>query len=140
MSEKISLQEHLIELKRRIIFCAIFLTVAFCICYFFSAEIYQFLLQPLADSFTDSQHRRLIYTSPAEGFITFTKVAFYASLFFSFPIFFIQFYLFLAPALFKKEKKIHHFNIIFCTIFIFVWRCISIFFSSSAHFQILPKL
>jgi len=105
VTNKISLQEHLAELKRRIIFCATFLVAAFCICYFFSAEIYQFLLQPLAESFTDQQNRRLIYTSPAEGFITFTKVAFYAALFFSLPVIAIQFYLFLAPALFKKEKK-----------------------------------
>lgn len=105
MLDKLSLQEHLAELKKRIIFCVIFLIVAFCICYFFSAEIYQFLLQPLAESFADQQNRRLIYTSPAEGFITFTRVAFYAALFFSFPVFFIQLYLFLAPALFKKEKK-----------------------------------
>ncbi len=104
--DKLSLQQHLIELKNRVIFCVIFFIVAFCICYFFSSELYQFLLQPLAQSFENSESRRLIYTSPAEGFITFTKVAFYAALFFSFPVFATQFYFFLAPALYKKEKKI----------------------------------
>lgn len=109
MTDKISLQEHILELKRRLIFCVLFLSVAFCISYFFSSEIYQFLLKPLANSFGDQQissPRRLIYTSPAEGFITFTKVAFYSALFFSIPVFAVQFYLFLAPALFKKEKKL----------------------------------
>lgn len=106
MEIKLSFQEHLIELRNRIIFSAFFFVAIFCICYFFSAEIYQFLLQPLANSFDDSQNRRLIYTSPAEGFITFTKVAFYSSLFFCFPLFAIQFYLFLSPGLYKKEKKL----------------------------------
>lgn len=103
---QLSLAQHLTELKNRIIFCLLFLFATFCICYFYSAEIYQFLLEPLAESFGDNENRRLIYTSPAEGFVTFTKVAFYASLFFSFPFFAIQFYLFLAPALYKKEKKL----------------------------------
>jgi len=106
MNNKISLQEHLVELKNRVIFCCIFLLFSFSVCYFFSTEIYQFLLKPLAESFGEQEGRRLIYTSPSEGFMTFTKVAFYASLFFSFPCFAIQFYLFLAPALFKKEKKL----------------------------------
>lgn len=103
--KKQTLQEHLGELKKRIIFCIIFLGVAFCFTYFFSTEIYQFLLQPLADSFDDLENRRLIYTSPAEGFMTFTKLAFYSALFFSVPFFLTQIYLFLSPALYKKEKK-----------------------------------
>ncbi len=100
-----TLQEHLSELKKRIMFCIIFLGVAFCFTYYFSAEIYQFLLQPLANSFDNLENRRLIYTSPAEGFITFTKLAFYSALFFSLPFFLTQIYLFLSPALYKKEKK-----------------------------------
>ena len=129
--EKLSLQEHLTELKNRVVFCAIFFLVAFCFCYFFSAEIYQFLLQPLAQSFQENENRRLIYTSPAEGFITFTKVAFYASLFFSFPIFASQFYLFLAPALFKKEKKIILLTLFFAP---FLFLC----GAALAYFFLLP--
>ncbi|HLD77150.1 MAG TPA: twin-arginine translocase subunit TatC [Rickettsiales bacterium] len=103
--DKQTLQEHLSELKNRIFFCVIFLTVAFCSTYFFATEIYQFLLKPLTNSFENLEHRRMIYTSPAEGFTTFTKLSFYSALFISVPFFLAQFYLFLSPALYKKEKK-----------------------------------
>jgi len=58
--EKLSLQQHLNELRNRVIFSALFFIVAFCICYFFAEEIYQFLLQPLAESFNDNENRRII--------------------------------------------------------------------------------
>ncbi len=131
MTEKLSLQQHLVELKNRIIFSLIFFSVAFCVCYFFSTQIYQFLLQPLADSFTSHENRRLIYTSPAEGFITFTKVAFYASLFFSFPFFAVQFYLFLAPALYKKEKKL-------ILLLLFFAPLLFLFGAALAYYFLLP--
>ncbi len=100
-----TLQEHFLELRQRIIFSLIFFLIAFCICYFFSEKIYQFLLQPFAEISSDNQNRRLIYTSPAEAFITYLKLSFSSALFFSFPIFAAEFYLFLAPALYKNEKK-----------------------------------
>ena len=140
MTEKISLQEHLTELKKRIIFCVIFLIIAFCFCYFFSAEIYQFLLQPLAESFADQQNRRLIYTSPAEGFITFTRVAFYAALFFSLPVFFIQLYIFLAPALFKKEKKFIILLLFFAPFLFLCGAALAYFFLLPLTFKFLFSL
>ncbi len=100
-----TLQEHFLELRQRIIFSLIFFLIAFCICYFFSEKIYQFLLQPFAEISSDNQNRRLIYTSPAEAFITYLKLSFSSALFFSFPIFAAEIYLFLAPALYKNEKK-----------------------------------
>lgn len=128
MEAKFSLQEHLTELKKRILFCLIFLTVAFCSSYYFANDIYQFLLRPLTDSFTDLEHRRLIYTSPAEGFITVMKVAFYSALFFSFPIFLTQFYLFLSPALYKKEKKIVLLILFFSPFLFLLGACLAYFF------------
>ncbi len=131
MSEKISLIEHLNELKKRLIFCAFFLIVAFCIAFYFSQDIYQFLLRPLALAFENSPNRRLIYTSPAEGFMTYSKVAFYAALFFSFPLFATQFYLFLAPGLYKKEKKI-------VLLFLFFVPILFLFGGALAYFFLLP--
>lgn len=104
--DKFSIKEHFLELKLRVLYCLIFLFVSFCITYFFANDIYQFLLQPLANSFENTENRRMIYTSPGEGFSTFLKVSFYTSLFFSLPFFLVQLYLFLAPGLYKKEKKI----------------------------------
>ncbi len=104
--EKSTLSEHLLELKRRIFYCLIFLTVSFCFTYWLANEIYQFLLQPLINSLPNLENRRMIYTSPGEGFSTFVSLAFYSSLYISLPFFLTQFYIFLAPGLYKKEKKI----------------------------------
>lgn len=100
-----TLQKHLEELRVRLIFSVIFFLIIFCLCYFFAAEIYNFLLQPFSNFSSDHQNRRLIYTSPAEAFTTYLKLSFYSSLFLSFPIFASQFYFFLAPGLYKNEKK-----------------------------------
>ena len=98
------LQNHLKELRNRIVFSLGFLIAAFGICYFFSANIYEFLLEPFIEISGDKS-RKLIYTSPSEAFTTYLKLSFICALFFSFPIFCAEFYLFLSPALYKKEKK-----------------------------------
>ncbi len=100
-----TLQKHLEEMRSRLIFCVMFFLIAFCFCYFFSAEIYNFLLQPFSDFSSNDQNRRLIYTSPSEAFTTYLKLSFYSALFLSFPILATQFYFFLAPGLYKNEKK-----------------------------------
>ena len=97
--------EHFTELRKRIIFFIFFFFFSFSICYFFSKEIYDFLLQPLIDISKNNPNRKLIYTSPAEAFMAYLKTSFYAGVFFSFPILLAEIYLFLAPALYKKEKK-----------------------------------
>lgn len=98
-------QQHFLELKKRIIFSAVFFFASFIICYLFSKEIYKFLLQPLIDISQNDQHRKLIYTSPAEAFLTYLKTSLYGAIFFSTPIFLAEIYLFLSPALYKNEKK-----------------------------------
>jgi sec-independent protein translocase protein TatC len=126
-----TLQEHFRELRLRIIFSVIFFVVTFFICYFFSEKIYQFLLQPFADISQNNQSRRIIYTSPAEAFTTYLKLSLSSALFFSFPIFAAEFYLFLAPALYKNEKK----NILLTFFFApFLFLCGAIF----AYYFILP--
>lgn len=126
-----TLQKHLTELRSRIIFCIIFFITSFAVCYFFSEEIYNFLLQPFIEISDKHQNRKLIYTSPAEAFITYIKLSFTSAIFFSFPIFVAEIYLFIAPALYKNEKK----NVL--TIFFFapfLFLCGAIF----AYYFILP--
>ncbi len=126
-----TLHQHLAEFRRRIIFCLVFFLVAFVICYFFSEKIYQFLLQPFLEISSQHQNHRLIYTSPGEAFTTYLKLSFSSSLFFSFPIFVTEIYLFLSPALYKNEKK----NILLIFFFApFLFLCGAIF----AYFFILP--
>lgn len=97
--------EHLQELKNRLLFSVIFFFVAFGLCYFFIENIYQILLQPFVSSFSNNSFQRLIYTNPSEIFITYLKLAFTSAILISCPIFITQIYLFLAPALYKKEKR-----------------------------------
>lgn len=130
MINQMSLQQHLLELKNRVIFSVIFFGISCAICYFFAQEIYQFLLQPFIE-ISANQNRRLIYTSPAEAFVTYVKLSFSAGLFFSLPIFLSEIYLFLAPALYKNEKK----NVLLIFFFApFLFLCGAIF----AYYFILP--
>ncbi len=124
-------QEHFYELRNRIIFSLIFFAITFFICYFFSKEIYQFLLQPFAEISQNNHNHKLIYTSPAEAFITYLKLSFHCALFFSFPIFLTEFYLFLSPALYKNEKK----NILLIFFFVPFFFLIGAIF---AYYFILP--
>lgn len=96
--------EHLIELKRRVMWAVGAWLVAFGCCYLVVEPIYHFLVEPLASSFGDDTQRRLIYTSLTETFITYIKLAFYSGFFVAFPIIAAQVYLFLAPGLYKREK------------------------------------
>ena len=97
--------EHLIELKKRVIIIMGTLFVASCICYGFAEQIYAFLVQPLADAFGDPEARRLIFTSLTEAFFTYLRLAVFAGFFVSFPIIAAQFYYFLAPGLYRKERS-----------------------------------
>ena len=73
---------------------------------FFSENIYNFLLKPYASAVLDNNlDRRMIFTALHEAFITYLKVAFFASLFISSPIFLTQVWKFIAPGLYKNEKR-----------------------------------
>jgi len=98
---------HLTELRRRLMWSMAAFMVAFFICYHFSTSIYSFLAQPLADILQNrtGQDRRLIYTALYEAFFTYLKVAFFGAAFVAFPVIASQVYLFVAPGLYRSEKK-----------------------------------
>ena len=98
--------DHLTELRSRLIKSFIFLFIFFIICYIFSENIYNFLVQPYSEAVKDDQlDRRLIFTALQETFLTYLKVAFFAAMFISSPIILTQFWKFVAPGLYKNEKK-----------------------------------
>ena len=97
---------HLTELRSRLIKSFIFFIFIFLICWFFSVDIYRFLVQPYSDALLSNElDRRLIFTALHEAFLTYLKVAFFAALFISSPIFLTQIWKFIAPGLYKNEKK-----------------------------------
>lgn len=126
-NSEMTIGSHFNELRSRAMICVLFYVVIFAICYFFSKEIYHFLLQPFIDVSQNNQNRKLIYTSPTEAFMTYLKLSFYSSLFFSFPIFFSEIYLFLSPALYKNEKKNILFTLFFSS-FLFLFGAIFCYF------------
>ena len=106
IEKKASFIEHLIELRSRLVRSIIYLFIFFIICYFFSENIYGFLVQPYADAVEgDENNRRLIYTALHETFITYLKLAFFTAFFISSPIIITQIWKFIAPGLYKNEKK-----------------------------------
>ncbi|MDB9761051.1 twin-arginine translocase subunit TatC [Pelagibacteraceae bacterium] len=97
---------HLTELRSRLFNSFIFLIFLFVLCYFFSSEIYRFLVQPYANAvLAENLDRRLIFTALHEAFLTYLKVAFFAAFFISSPFFLAQLWKFIAPGLYNNEKK-----------------------------------
>jgi len=95
------LLEHLIELRRRLLWCLAALAVAFFICLYFARDIFAVLVQPLLKA----GQGKLIYTDIFEAFFVQVKVALFAALMVSFPVLAIQLWRFVAPGLYAKEKN-----------------------------------
>lgn len=102
---KMPLLDHLIELRRRLMWSIGAFFVAFFACYFVSEEIYAFLVVPLADALGHEPGRRMIYTALHEAFFTYIKVAFFAAVCIAFPIIAGQLWAFVAPGLYRHERK-----------------------------------
>ena len=101
-----SFVSHLTELRKRLIHSLIFIFIIFIIGYVFAENLYNFLVEPYANAVRDDNvSRRLIFTALHETFITYLKLAFFAALFLGSPIVLIQIWKFVAPGLYKNEKK-----------------------------------
>jgi sec-independent protein translocase protein TatC len=95
------LLEHLIELRRRLMWSLATLVLAFFVCFHFAREIFAVLVQPLLRA----GQGRLIYTDVFEAFFTQVKVALFAALMVSFPVIATQLWRFIAPGMYAKEKN-----------------------------------
>jgi sec-independent protein translocase protein TatC len=95
------LLEHLIELRRRLLWSVGALAVAFGACLYFARPIFAFLVQPLLKA----GQNKIIYTDVFEAFFVDVKVAFFAAIMVAFPVLATQVWKFVAPGLYKNEKK-----------------------------------
>lgn len=95
------LLDHLIELRKRLIYSAATVLVAFIVCFVFAERIFGFLVHPLVEA----GQSRLIYTQLFEAFFVQLKVAFFAAVMISFPIIANQLWQFVAPGLYRREKQ-----------------------------------
>lgn len=98
------LVEHLTELRNRLAVCVVAFFVLSCIAYLFAEDIYAFLVAPLAEALP-GEDRRMIYTGLTEAFFTYMKLAMFAGGFLAFPFVAMQVWKFVAPGLYKNEKK-----------------------------------
>ena len=103
---KMPILEHLVELRTRLIWSVVAFLVCFVVSFYFAGPVFNFLIQPLADLWQgEEEARRLIYTALTEKFFTDIKIAFFVGAFVSFPIVANQLWLFVAPGLYKDEKR-----------------------------------
>ncbi len=110
-----SFLEHLEELRRRIFKSLVVIVICFAGAYPFREKIFALLMRPLMESLP--QGSTLIFTKPAEGFITYLKVALFAGLVVAFPVILYQAWKFIAPALYEHEKRVAIPFIVFGSIF-----------------------
>ena len=99
------LLDHLVELRKRLLWSLAALTVMFVLCYVVAEDIYNFLVHPLAEAMKDHPGRRMIYTALHEAFFTYLKVAFFGAFCLAFPFIAGQLWAFIAPGLYRTERR-----------------------------------
>jgi sec-independent protein translocase protein TatC len=104
-STKAPLLDHLIELRKRLIYAIVSFLICFGICFFFAKEIFGFLTQPLAHALAGKVNDHLIYTALYETFFTYVKVGAFGGICLAFPVIAAQVWLFVAPGLYKNERR-----------------------------------
>ena len=102
---KAPLIEHLIELRRRLMWTLAAVFAAFLVCFWFAKPIYNLLLWPYRVAVGVDVPIELIYTAPQEFFFTEIKLALFGAIFIAFPVIASQLYMFVAPGLYRAERK-----------------------------------
>jgi sec-independent protein translocase protein TatC len=112
-TQKVPISQHLIELKDRFIMVAIVVAFFFGISFYFVDILILWLQDPLPQKYLD----KLTYITPTEPFFTNMKVCLMSSIFISMPMILYQVWLFIAPGLKVKEKKVTFMFVLFGTFF-----------------------
>ena len=118
---------HLGELRDRVRNAAIAFALAFLVCWGFADDIFAWLRKPLFDIWRqhpDWGKPRLIYTGLTQPFWVNMSVALWAGIFLASPIMFYQLWRFIAPGLYRRERKV---GVTFATLS-------AVFFASGALF------
>ena len=102
--EKLPFTAHLEELRKRLIICFSAVGIGFVISYIFSKSLFEILMQPLLAAMPPEE--KLIYTGLPEAFFTYLKVAFLAGILLAVPVIMYQLWIFIAPGLYEKEKRL----------------------------------
>ena len=112
---KMSFLEHLEELRKRLMWSFIYLGIGFAVCWHFADFIFAEMQRPLTQFLPNGD--RLAYTKLTGPFFLYMKVAFFAGLFLAAPFILHQIWLFIAPGLYKRERRYAAPFIIFASLF-----------------------
>lgn len=104
-ASKAPLMEHLIELRRRLMWSLLAVFLAFLVCFWFAKPIYNLLLWPYRLAVSSDAPIEMIYTAPQEFFFTQVKLAIFGAIFIAFPVIASQIYMFVAPGLYRNERQ-----------------------------------
>ena len=104
-ASKAPLMEHLLELRRRLMWSLLAVFLAFLVCFWFARPIYNLLLWPYRLAVGSDVPIEMIYTAPQEFFFTQVKLAIFGAIFIAFPVIASQIYMFVAPGLYRNERQ-----------------------------------
>jgi len=116
--DEMTFLEHLEELRKRIFFSLIAIIIAVIPAWVFSKEIYNIIAIPVNKYLPEGT--KLSFLALSDPFFVYIKVAFLAAIFFTSPFIFLQFWYFIAPGLFRKEKKYVIPFVLFTTFFFLI--------------------
>jgi sec-independent protein translocase protein TatC len=112
---RMSLLDHLDELRRRILYSIIAIFVAFLGSWYFAPEIFHWLERPFLDAVPAGE--QLAFTDLPGPFMLYIKVALLTAIFAASPVLLIQLWLFLRPGLYKRERRLFLPFVFFTTLF-----------------------
>ena len=102
--DKLPFTSHLEELRKRLIRCSIAVIIGFLISYGFKEKLFAILTRPLMQVMDAGD--TLIFTGIPEAFFTFLKVSLLSGLLLAIPVIMLEFWMFVAPGLYKNERKL----------------------------------
>jgi sec-independent protein translocase protein TatC len=123
---KMTLWEHLEELRRRLIISIAVIFVGFVVCWFYREPLFDIVQAPFLKFV--SKGEKLSFISLTEPFIVYMKMSAFAAVIFTSPIVFTQLWLFISPGLYKKERRYAIPFILFGTIFFLIGCLFSYYF------------
>jgi len=106
--------DHLEELRQRLLKCIFSILLFSFVSYFFAKQIMKILLRPYP------KEEKLIFLAPTEGFITYIKISIFVGIILSLPVIFYQLWKFIAPGLYKKERRYIPLIVFFSTLFFLI--------------------
>jgi sec-independent protein translocase protein TatC len=104
LMKEMSFMDHLEELRVRVIRTIVILSLSFCVCYYFSSDISEFLLVPLRESL--GTNGRVVFTGLLDKILAELQISFWSCILLSSPLWFREVWLFIRPGLYPEEVKV----------------------------------